>query len=475
MIDDDYFNIIYDKIITTYNNGECSNGRDFLRYLESEMDIDAVLTNVRENTLNLHNLRSPLVYNQKYFAEIFYNSIVDAVDNGLISNSDDFIDYITNREDISNYYVMTLAVISDSIEDVYYDMSDVYRSNKLDYALGSDLDSIGDIIGCPRPQATKSSVLVTFYTNTIVDESIPIRTGTIVSDGKGVSFVTVEDGVIPIGSDSVDVCCLSIDTGTNTRVLSNSIKKIDSVLEYEGVNVINNNGSSGGRNVYTDDEYRELLSNWVRSKIRGSKEAFDEYFSDFDGLDGYKLIPKWDGSGTLKVVLDPGYPYQLQKAYSDIMNGVVQIDDDVTMFAPVKVDLSVYCRCNVDIDQVNRFSKTEKEEIRSRIVDAIKVYVNGDVLNSSGLGIGEDFIPFQLGVYISSMVPEVKNITFVKSSMVNRGSSSLVDGSGEEYKVTSSGLVDSKGNVCVWVSEPVSIGDDEIAFVSDDNIFVEME
>ena len=51
--------------------------------------------------------------------------ISDAVENGLISNADDFVEYISNRQDISNYYVMTLPIISDTVEDVYYDLTDV--------------------------------------------------------------------------------------------------------------------------------------------------------------------------------------------------------------------------------------------------------------------------------------------------------------------------------------------------------------
>jgi hypothetical protein len=85
------------------------------------------------------------------------------------------------------------------------------------------------------------------------------------------------------------------------------------------------------------------------------------------------------------------------------------------------------------------------------------VYINGDVINSSGLGIGEDFVPYQLGLYLGNVIGEIKNISFIKSN-----------------KVTDR-VVDSEGNVCVWLSDPVSISDEEIAFVSDDDIFIEME
>ena len=127
------------------------------------------------------------------------------------------------------------------------------------------------------------------------------------------------------------------------------------------------------------------------------------------------------------------------------------------MWSPSKVNISVYIKCNVDIDRVNPYSKSEKDEIKSRIIDVVKAYINGDVFNSSGLGIGEDFIPYQLGLFIGEFVPEVRSLSFVKSNKVNDT------------------VVDNDGNVCVWLSDPVPINDEEIAFVDDNDIIVEME
>lgn len=450
------FNIIFEMIIDSYNQGLVSSGDEFIEFYRDNLDINGLLSFLNNDLYN-HELdvRNTAVFKQKFFAEIFYNSIIDAYENGLISNHEDFIEYILNREDISNFYVMTLAVIADSIEDVYYDMDSVYDSNKIEYALDVDLDSIGEIVGCPRPQATHSSVMVTFSLTDSTDESVPIPKGTILTSRNGTNFVTQEDGVIPIGEDNVDVYCLSMDKGVQTRVLSGTIRKIESNLGINGVNVDNPNASSGGRDRFNDEEYRLLLSDWVKNNIKGSKEAYDRFFSSFDGIDGYKLIPNWNGSGTLKIVLDPGYPFQLQSAYEGINNSVCQLPDDITMWSPTKVPLSIYCSVNVDIDRVNPFSESEKKEILSRIVDGIKLYVNGDTLNSSGLGIGEDFVPYKLGVFLGQIVPEIVNISFVLPQDLDTLN---------EY-----GVRTCKGN------EVVTITDEEIAFVDDDYITVVME
>ena len=356
---------------------------------------------------------SQVMYVQKYYEELFTNLLEEAYDNSLISHNELFVDYVKSRQDISSYYVMTLSIIAESEEDIYYDMTDVYYSAKVEYALGEDLDDIGSIVGCPRPQATSAGVELTFTLNLALDNTLLIPKGTIVSTKNGVSYITVEDGDIPAGENSVNVFALSIEEGWDYRVPRDSLTIIETEFpEGSGVKVTNLESASGGSDAYDDEEYRALIMDWIKNNTRGSKEAYDRYFATVDGLDSYKLIPNWDVSGTLKIVLDPGYPYQLKKCYEEIMDSICQFPDDITMFPPDRIPINIYAKCNVDIDEVNPYSAMEKESIKTRIIDAIKLYIDGDVSNYKGLRIGEDFIPYKLGVFIHDLVPELKNIVF---------------------------------------------------------------
>ena len=86
------------------------------------------------------------------------------------------------------------------------------------------------------------------------------------------------------------------------------------------------------------------------------------------------------------------------------------------MFAPINKYISITARVNVDIDVLNPYSQTEKEDIQSRIVSGIKVFIDGGRLTNGdwypGLGLGEDFIPHKLAVFLDDEIPELKNITF---------------------------------------------------------------
>ena len=389
-----------------------------------------------------------MTFVQKYYEELFLFSLENAYDDGLISHDDEFLTYVKSKQDISNFYVMNLSVLADSMEDIYYDMNDVYYSNKVDYALGSDLDEIGRIIGCTRPAATKASVELTFTTE-VYDTVKTIPSGIQVSTLGGTKYQTIQSADLPVGAAEINIQAEAVEAGLDSRVLAGTLVKIDSdaIEEIIGVTlktVTNTAGSSGGVNAYTDEEYRELLLDWRKENIRGSKEAYEYFFANYDGINSYKLIPNWNVTGSLKVVLDPGTPYQLNDVYEKLQATVTQFPEDISMFAPEPLPIDIYAVCNVDIDLINPYSSVEKEAIKARIIDAIKLYINGDVKNYSGLGIGEDFIPYQLGVFIHEQVPELKNINFLQ--------------------YTNSGVVPA---------EPVTITDEQKGVAND--ITIEME
>ena len=360
-----------------------------------------------------------MTYTQKYYEEIFLSNLENAFDSGLISHDEEFTAYIKSKQDISNFYVMNLSVFSDGIDDVYYDMTDVYNSNKVTLALGDDLDySIGDAIGCLRPEATRASVIVEFTTdNYDVVKTIP--EGILVSTTDGVTYITIEEVDLPPNTTTIEVQAMAVESGMTSRVLADTLTRFVSDVTEEsiGVNikrVTNPSSSSGGSNTFNDEEYRELLLNHRKENIKGTWQSFEKFFDEYDGLNSYKLIPNWNGSGTLKIVLDPGTPYQLNDVYNKVVSGVTQIDDDIAMFSFEPVPINIYATCNVDIDLINPYSSVEKETIKSRIIDAIKLYIDGNVTRYTGLKIGEDFIPYQLGVFLKEekLIPELKNITF---------------------------------------------------------------
>ena len=347
-----------------------------------------------------------MTYKQRYYDEIFKDALNDALKQELISHSEEFSKYIENRQDISNFYVMLLSIHSKVFDKVYSDMTEVYNSSKVTLATGDDLDDIGAIINCPRPEATKSGVTITFTLPKVYDHFIKESSGVEVTTPGGIVYRTEDPLVFPKGETVCKAYAYSVQAGTGYSVIENQLTKVNSKLsEIDSIKCTNEDPSSGGTDAYTDEEYRELLLNWVKSKQKGNYWAYVDFFARTDGIDGYKLIPNWDGSGTIKVVVDPGEAYLLNKIWEGLAKEATQISEDIYLTAPVKKSIDVYLTVNVDIDQINPYSTSEKDEIKGKIKQAVVDYFDS-------LKIGEDFIPHKCSVYIDKQVPELKDINF---------------------------------------------------------------
>lgn len=354
-------------------------------------------------------------YNQKYYNEIFEKMLNDSVENGLISRAEDFQSYINNRDDISNYYVMDKSVIAEMFSTVYEDLTNVYNRVDVALATGKDLDNLGDLVGIIRPSATYAMTVLTFTANSGVTDDISYDENILVESRNGITYRTLEKVNIPEGVSSCDVQAIATVPGTRSRVSAGVLTNIITPNIID-VSVTNPSASNGGVDEYNDDDYRQLILAWSLIYLRGSLEAYESYFSNFDGIDGYKLVPNWDGTGTMKIVLDPGTDYQLNRAYNEIQTSVVQATEAVVLTSPEKVPIDISAVVNIDIDQINPYSDIEKDNVKANIRKSIVTFIDGgDRLNGGyypGLMIGEDFIPHKLAVFLDEEINELKNIQF---------------------------------------------------------------
>ena len=358
-------------------------------------------------------------YKQKHYREIFLKDLEESLDAGLISHEEEFEDYIKNRKDISNFHVMNLSVEAQRIDYTYDDITQVYNSNKVNLADTTDLDELGDIINCPRPQATRAGLDVYFYLPNTTSSDITIPSGVEITGKNGIIYITSEEIYFAEGSDSAVAHASAKYPGVSSKVVEGELNTIVTNLsQYYTGNITCNNltGSSGGYEAYTDDEYRVLLKNWIKANQKGNYWAFVNFFSNLDGIDGYKLVPNWDGSGTIKIIIDPGDVYTLRTIYNTIYEEVTQIDDIIYLTAPEKVYIDVYASVNIDLDMLTPYDATYKEDIQAKLVKAVKLFIDGGYRSDGsyykGLSIGEDFIPHKLQVFLDNEISELKSIKF---------------------------------------------------------------
>ena len=317
-------------------------------------------------------------------------------------------------------YVMFLSSYAVEIENIYKDMTRIYNALNLRTATGIDLDIIGEKFNINRPAAKKSQTTLTFNINKSIDDDIVIPIGTQVRTSKNEIYYTIEEGVIISGNTSVNIEARSVLTGYNSRVAADTLTEIISKINTNTtVYVTNNSASSGGKPVCSDEEYRDLIQAWAYSHNRGTKEAYDLFFMTYEGLNGYRLIPCWDGTGTLKIVVDPGTDYIINDLKQLLLESVQMYDDDVLIVPAVEKLVDVNATVNIDLDSVHNYSEVEKDDILLRVQNNIQIFINGgyktDGVYYPGLTLGEDFIPHKCSVFLDNMIPELKSVSFTDS------------------------------------------------------------
>lgn len=361
-------------------------------------------------------------FKQKFYDEIFLKGLQNSYKQHLISRQEDFLNYVANREDIENFYVMLESIHADWLDDVYVEMKNVYDGDFINLATGKDLDKIGEKLGIKRRTATRAYTDVVFTLTKELDNDFTIPAGVLLTTKAGVSYKTDTTGTILQGKTSVTVPAYATVTGVAGKVNKDTLTAIvtgSNNITVSGVTVTNPSVSSGGVDAETDEEYREYLKTWMKIHAKSDEDVYNYYINKYDGLDGCSLLPCWDGAGTIKVVVDRADNTSadfLNVLYNRIKKDVCLMDDDVIVVDALKRSIDVSIVVDVDIDQLNPFSRTEKDEIALRTESAVKLFIDGgfrtDGSYYKGLSIGEDFIPHKLSVFLDKEIKELKDIKF---------------------------------------------------------------
>jgi uncharacterized phage protein gp47/JayE len=357
-------------------------------------------------------------FRPKDYQEIFENMIRESSEYNLISYDQNFFEHIKSRYDISSMYVLFFSVISESLADVYIEEKNVYDGYNTDLAVGRDLDNLGRLKGISRPEDTAPFTDLIFKLDREDNQDVIIPEGLEIStNDKSIIYKVAKEGCISLGDTEIVVPSYCIIKGLSGRLADNELTKILGDIDTNvNISVVNPYSSSGGSEGFTDEEYREYLDNWLGIHQRGNEWAYKYYFSNLDGVDGFRLVPLWNGSGTILIIIDPDSEYLKNKIHNDIKSNVGLFDDDITIRGAKKKDIEIYSIANVDIDMLTPYSSPEKSEISLRIENAIKLYIDGGYRRDGsfykGLTIGEDFIPHKCSVFIDKEIPELKTIKF---------------------------------------------------------------
>lgn len=231
---------------------------------------------------------------------------------------DDIVEYtlqsiIQKNAGISNInpgsVLRTLTEVFAENEDrINYYMEYVYRCMNIDNCYGNDLDRAVKVLGLTRGNSKAAVGEVTFSTgDNVAEYDIEIPYGYIVStrpnrDGDVTEFyVSDAKAVLKSGESQINVTVTCANPGLiyipigAISVMSQSLQGINSVSNEHVIN--------GGRDVETDEEFKERISNVRETFGKCTNEAIESAVNQVQGVTKARVIDMYNGVGTTGVIV----------------------------------------------------------------------------------------------------------------------------------------------------------------------------
>lgn len=344
--------------------------------------------------------------------DIVVEMLGDAEDVGLTGTSD-LVSKVRSGLRTENQYVLIFSTDAKQFGILEKD-NDTNRENGfIGTARGEALDDMGTLLNVHRVEALSSEVELSISLSVAGESAVTIQAGTRVIlqniyAGMGYEYVTKESVTIPAGSTSVSVVAENLNPGYVTPIPPVAVTGLEG---FDTLTVTNEDYSTNGVDIEEDDVYRDRVLDWSSKNTRGTRACIVDYLDHYEGVDKYKLIPCFDGVGTLKIVCDT-LSSMLDTIRDDVYdNAMLLTDSKPSVVLPEEQSLSDFTAVvTINWDAL----KITTAELSSALLAQISTYVHGgdmrDGSSFAGISMGDDFHPSLLWKFLLEQFPEVSNI-----------------------------------------------------------------
>ena len=283
------------------------------------------------------------------------NQVVDTREG---SYTDDLIRGISTV--LSDYYQATNALVPIAFVD---ETSGIY------------IDKRAQEYGITRRPGTRAQVEITVTG----DAGTTIPQGTVFSTQGGLRYISDAPSSIPTGSTSVIVSATAEDVGTLYNVPANTI--IEIIPPAEGVEASNHEAAYGGTDIESDEDLLGRLYAYLQQPASsGNALHYRQWALEVPGVGDVRVVPVWDGPGTVKVVIvdSAGAPP------SEAIIGACQ--EHIDAERPIGADVTVVGAESMDIiveaTGVEISSSTTLDDVDAIYRAALDAYVRGAVFGT---------------------------------------------------------------------------------------------
>lgn len=188
----------------------------------------------------------------------FVETNAEVINADLISKFEEYTGETLAQGDERRIFLQGFAyVLADQLNHI----NEAGRSNLLRYAIGSELDAIGDLFHNARLEAEFATVTIKFTLSSAQSKSVVVPKGTRVTPDGELFFATDEQ--ITFEANSVEnekevTATATVAGGSHNDCAVGDINILVDTLAYIS-KVTNTTVSGGGSDIETDDEYRKRL------------------------------------------------------------------------------------------------------------------------------------------------------------------------------------------------------------------------
>ena len=234
-----------------------------------------------------------------------------------------------------------VSPVSIEFAKTYIELDNLTNLFFLDGLSGDDLERKASEFGIDR----KSNQYAEGVVKISASVGTTIAFNTIVSTSDGLEFVIMIDDDYTMETATVNLPVVANLQGRNYNIVVGAITEI-SPKPNEGITVTNEYIFQGGVDIETDEELLTRLKEHLQNPATSGNEAYyREKCLEITGVNQVKLLPRWDGNGTLKIIAtydnDPIPSYVLENLKSHIEENRV-VDANITVVTPsiLYVDIS---------------------------------------------------------------------------------------------------------------------------------------
>ncbi|TQW29524.1 baseplate J/gp47 family protein, partial [Clostridioides difficile] len=242
------------------------------------------------------------------------------------------------------------------------------------------------------------------------------KAGTVIPNGTIISynellFVVIKDIVISSKIEQNTSPIQALEIGIRYNIPANTEFKLQD--EINGITKIYNDVAfRGGTEIETDEELKERFYKIQKNQATsGNKAHYEEWALEVEGVYNAKIYPRWDGAGTVKVLIfgvnNQAVDSEVIERCREHIETEMPIGATLTVATPSILDISISATIKLEIGYTIDFVKESfLESINSYLINVNKeiIYTKVSAILASTEGL-HDFSNLLLN-------NKAENITF---------------------------------------------------------------